>query len=296
MNGPLDLQTLRVVLAVAEAGSISGGSHRVGLALADASARISALESALGVRVFERSSRGVELTAAGRRLVQRGAEVLAEADRLAAELRDWGQGLVGRVRLLANASALLQALPERLAAFSRAHPLIRVDVAEGTSLHILGEVVEGRADVGIVDAARPAQGLEFVPFCRDDLVLVVPPTHPLAREDRVPLDVLLEQSFIVFEGVNAVSTRLFNAASLAGRSLDVRMRMRSFDAACRLVAAGHGVSVMPRQALAPQLAHLRLRAVAIEDAWARRTHHLALRAGASATAAARTLVLSLAQE
>jgi DNA-binding transcriptional LysR family regulator len=296
LNGPLDLQTLRVVLAVAEAGSISGGSHRLGLALAAASARISALESALGVRVFERSPRGVELTAAGRRLVQRGAEVLAEADRLAAELRDWGQGLVGRVRLLANASALLQALPQRLEAFSRAHPLIRVDVAEGTSLHILGEVAEGRADVGIVDAARPAQGLEFVPFCRDDLVLVVPAAHALAGEDRVPLDVLLEQPFIVFEGVNAVSTRLFNAASLAGRSLDVRMRMRSFDAACRRGAAGPGVSVMPRQALAPQLAHLRLRAVAIDEAWARRTHHLALRAGAAATAPARTLVQALAQE
>lgn len=295
MNGPLDLQTLRVVLAVAEAGSISGGSQRLGLALAAASARISALESALGVRVFERSPRGVELTAAGRRLVQRGAEVLAEADRLAAELRDWGQGLAGRVRLLANASALLQALPQRLEAFSRAHPRIRVDLAEGTSLHILGEVAEGRADVGIVDAARPAQGLEFVPFCCDDLVLVVSASHALAGEERVALDVLLEQSFIVFEGVNAVSTRLFNAASLVGRSLDVRMRMRSFDAACRLVAAGNGVSVMPRQALAPQLAHLPLRAVAIDEAWARRTHHLALRTGAGVSAAARTLVQALAQ-
>ena len=295
MNGPLDLQTLRVVLAVAEAGSISAGSHRLGLALAAASARISALESELGVRVFERSPRGVELTAAGRRLVQRGAEVLADADRLAAELRDWGQGLAGRVRLLANASALLQALPQRLEAFARAHPRIRVDVAEGTSLHILGEVAEGRADVGIVDAARPAQGLEFLPFCHDDLVLVVPASHALAGQDRVRLEALLEQAFIVFEGVNAVSTRLFNAASLVGRSLDVRMRMRSFDAACRLVAAGHGVSVMPRQALAPQLAHLPLRAVTIDEAWARRTHHLALRAGASATAAARTLAQALSQ-
>jgi DNA-binding transcriptional LysR family regulator len=147
-----------------------------------------------------------------------------------------------------------------------------------------------------VDAVRPAQGLEFVPFCRDDLVLVVPAVHALAGEDRVSLDVLLAQPFIVFEGVNAVSTRLFNAASLAGRSLDVRMRMRSFDAACRLVAAGHGVSVMPRQALAPQLAHLRLRALAIDEAWARRTHHLALRAGAAAPAAARTLVQAPADE
>jgi DNA-binding transcriptional LysR family regulator len=293
---PPDLQTLRVVLSVAEAGSISGGSDRLGLAVAAASARISALEASLGVRVFERSPRGVELTPAGRMLVQRGAEVLAEAERLAADLRDCAQGLAGRVRLLANASALLQALPERLERFARAHPRIRVDVAEGTSLHILGELIEGRADVGVVDAARPTQGLEFVPFCRDDLVLVVPREHPLAGRAAVDLQVLLTQPLIDFEGANAVSTRLRNAAAGVGRALDVRLRMRSFDAACRLVAAGLGLSVMPRQALGPQLTHLPLRALPIDEPWACRTHHLALRAGPHASAAAHTLVQVLARE
>ncbi|MGZ5271196.1 MAG: helix-turn-helix domain-containing protein, partial [Ramlibacter sp.] len=72
MTDPLDLLTLRVVLAVAESGSISAGSERLHLAVAAASARISALEASLGVRIFERSPRGVALTPAGRMLVQRG--------------------------------------------------------------------------------------------------------------------------------------------------------------------------------------------------------------------------------
>ncbi|MGZ5846532.1 MAG: LysR family transcriptional regulator [Ramlibacter sp.] len=293
MTDPLDLLTLRVVLAVAESGSISAGSERLQLAVAAASARISALDAALGVRIFERSPRGVALTPAGRMLVQRGGGLLADADRLATDLRDWSQGLAGHVRVLANASALLQVLPRRLAQFARSHPRIRVDVEERMSPHILGEVIEGRADVGVVDAATATPGLDFVPFFRDELAFVVPHGHPMQQLAAVRLDDLLEQDFIVLEGANAVSARLFNAAAAMGRVLSVRMQMRSFDAACRTVAAGLGVAVLPRQALGPQLAHLPIHAVAIDGAWASRTHHLALRLGADAPAAARTLVDAL---
>lgn len=295
MSAPLDLQTLRLVLAVAEAGSISGGSDRLGLALAAASVRISSLEASLGIRVFERSPRGVSLTLAGRVLVQRGAELLSEAHRLADDMRDWGKGLAGRVRLMSNASALLEDLPQRLARFAQTHPRIRVDVTEGTSLQILGEVANGRMDVGIVDAASPTLGLEFKAFGTDELVLVTPASHPLAVLPFIRLDALLDQPLVVFEGTNAVSARLFTAAASVGRSLDVRMRMRSFDAACRVVAAGHGVSVMPRRALGPQLATLSLSAVTIAESWAARVHHLVVRAGPAAPASARTLMDALTE-
>ncbi|MGZ5269091.1 MAG: LysR substrate-binding domain-containing protein, partial [Ramlibacter sp.] len=225
--------------------------------------------------------------------VQRGGGLLADADRLATDLRDWSQGLAGHVRVLANASALLQVLPRRLAQFARSHPRIRVDVEERMSPHILGEVIEGRADVGVVDAATATPGLDFVPFFRDELAFVVPHGHPMQQLAAVRLDDLLDQDFIVLEGANAVSARLFNAAAAMGRVLSVRMQMRSFDAACRTVAAGLGVAVLPRQALGPQLAHLPIHAVAIDGAWASRTHHLALRLGADAPAAARTLVDAL---
>lgn len=293
MTERLDMLTLRVVIAVAESGSISAGSDRLQLAVAAASARISAMEAALGVRIFERSPRGVELTSAGRMLVQRGRELLTDADRLATDLRDWSLGLAGHVRMLANASALLEVLPARVEGFMRSHPRIRVDVEERMSPEIPGALLEGRADVGVVDVVTPAQGLQFFPFFRDSLVLVVPAGHPLAGGGPVRLLELLDQSFIVLAGANALSTRLFNAAAALGENIQVRQKMRSFDAACRMVAAGLGVAVLPRQAIAPQLAHLPLAAVVLAEDWAERTHHLALRTGADAPAAARTLVDAL---
>ena len=293
MTEPLDLQTLRVILAVAECGSISAGSDRLRLAVAAASARISALESALGVRVFERSPRGVELTAAGQMLARRASELLTDADRLVTDLQDWSRGLAGHVRMLANASALMQVLPARLQQFMHAHPRILVEVKERISPQILGELLEGRADVGVVDMVTPAQGLAFYPFFRDELALVVPQGHALAGAESVALGQLLDENFIVLTGANALSTRLFNAAAALGHTPKVRMQMRSFDAACRMVAAGLGVAVLPRPAIAPQLAHLPIRALTIAEEWTRRTHHLALRTGRDAPAAARTLVEAL---
>lgn len=293
MTERLDLLTLRVVVAVAESGSISAGSERVQLAVAAASARISSLEASLGVRIFERSPRGVELTPAGHLLVQRGRELLGDADRLATDLRDWSLGVAGHVRMLANASALLEVLPPRLEAFMRSHPRIHVEVEERISPEILVALVDGRADLGVVDAALPTQGLDFLPFFQDDLGVVLPASHPLAGEREVHLDQLVAENFIVLAGANAVTTRLFNAAAALRKPIHVRMQMRSFDAACRMVAAGLGAAVLPMQAIAPQLAHLPVKAVPVVEDWARRTHFLALRADGGSSAVARALAQAL---
>lgn len=293
MTERLDLVTLRVVVAVAESGSISAGSERLQLAVAAASARISALETALGVRIFERSPRGVELTPAGRMLVQRGGDLIAAADQLVSDLRDWSAGLAGHVRMLANASALLQELPGRLDAFMRTHPRIHVDVEERMSPEIPAALLEGRADVGVVDVAMPTRGLDFLPFFQDDLVLVVPTAHPLAGEPAVRLSQFVAEGFVVIAGSNAVTTRLFNAAAALGRPLKVRTQMRSFDAACRMVAAGIGIAVLPAKAIEPQLAHLPLRGVPLAEDWARRVHFLVSRSGDDTPAAVRTLVDAL---
>ena len=290
---PFDLLSLRVVVAVAECGSMSAGSDRVGLALGAVSARIAALESSLGVALFKRSSRGVALTAAGHLLAQRGREVLADADRLALDLNDFARGLQGHVRLLANASAIIEYLPQQLERFRLSHPLIRVELEERSSPEIPLALLEGRADLGILDVPHPVQGLDFVDLFEDDLVLVVPHQHPQAAARSMALNDVIDEDFVCLPDGNAISGRLVATAALLGRTLAVRMQMRSFDAVCRMVAGGVGISVLPRQAIAPQLAALPIRAVALADRWARRTHQLAHREPLAQGSAAETLRRSL---
>ncbi|WP_234267351.1 LysR substrate-binding domain-containing protein [Hydrogenophaga sp. NFH-34] len=293
MQESIDLGTLRVVVAAADHGSISAASERLQLAVAAASSRITALEESLGFRIFERSSRGVQLTPAGQMLVQRARALLTDADRLAQHLQGYSQGLQGQVRVLANTSALLEVLPQRLQRFMTEHPLIRIDIEERGSPEIPLALLEGRADFGVVDLPVPPAGLAFTPFFHDTLVLLAPATHPLAQRRRLRLADALDEPFITLSGGTALSNRLMASAAEVGRPLNVRMRMRGFDAVCRMVAAGLGVGVLPLEAIAPQLAHLPVTAIPLADAWAQRQHSLATRAGVPLSPAAATLLQAL---
>ena len=153
---PPDLTTLRVIVAVAESGSMSAGSDRAGLALGAVSGRITALERATGTALFERSNRGVRTTATGQFLVQRARELLAEAERLTLDLHDAARQLQGHVRVMANASSIIEYLPARLAAFQAAHPRIRVEVEERSSPEIPLALLDGSAD-GFSSGPRPCR-------------------------------------------------------------------------------------------------------------------------------------------
>jgi DNA-binding transcriptional LysR family regulator len=293
VNPATDLATLRVIVAAAEQGSISAAGDQLGLAVAAASARITALEEALGLRVFERSSRGVRLTPAGHMLVQRARALLSDVDRLAMDLHGYSQGLQGHVRLVANTSAVLELLPQRLQRMASRYPLIQVDLEEHGSLDIPLLLLAGRADIGIVDMAHPLQDIEFRDLFTDTLVLVVPLGHRLAQRRELAFEEALEEVFIALGNGTALSNRMVASAAQAGKPIHIRMQMRGFDAVCRMIAAGLGVGVLPREAIAPQLATLPIKPVPLSDPWALRTHRLALRTGVPVSPAARTLIAEL---
>lgn len=289
----LDLTTLRVVVAVAEGGSMSAGSNRVGLALGAVSERIAALEAACSTRLFERSNRGVRPTAAGQFLLQRARELLADADRLATDLHDLGHDAEGHLRVLANASSIIEFLPPRMAHFQATNPRIRVEVEERSSPEIPLAVLEGSADLGLLDLPYAVQGLEAVDLFSDTLTVVVPAGHALAQQRALGVDDLMDHPLVCLPDGNAISGRLTAAAEQRGRRLSIRMQMRSFDAVCRMVAGGIGISVLPRQAIAPQLSMLPIQAVRFDEPWAVRTHRAMLRENLPMHAPARALLRAL---
>jgi DNA-binding transcriptional LysR family regulator len=292
-HDPIDLTTLRVVVAAADIGSISAASNHLNLAVAAASARITAMELSLKFRIFERTSRGVQLTAAGRMVVQRSRELLADADRLSIDLNDYSLGVQGHVRVLANASAMLESLPALLEQFRQKHPLIRVDLEEQSSPDIAQAVLDGKADVGVADLMHLPPGLAARDFSKDTLALVLPSKHRLARRGKLALKHALDEDFITLSSGTALSNRLLAAAAVEGKALSIRMRMRSFDAVCRMVAAGLGVGVLPLEAIKPQLASLAITTVNLTDSWADRNHQLLTRTSPAPTPAAQTLIETL---
>jgi DNA-binding transcriptional LysR family regulator len=176
-----DLVDLRPFRHVAEAGGITKGAARSGLALASASARVRGREEQAGVPLLERGRRGVEPTPAGRRaLLHHARLVTGQVERLRGELGGYARGLKGHARLLANTAAAAEFLPELLAAFLAANPNVDVDLDERPSPEVARAVAEGLAEVGIAADHADFSGLEVLPFRSDRLVLVVPRGHALA--------------------------------------------------------------------------------------------------------------------
>ncbi|MGN6262557.1 MAG: LysR substrate-binding domain-containing protein [Ralstonia sp.] len=272
-----DLTDLRLFLHTAEAGSITAGAERAHLTLASASARIRGMEDTLGVPLLTRNRRGVETTAAGRTLVHHARVVLQQMDRMRGELGEYARGLKGYVRLLSNTAAMTEFLPETLSAFLAAHPEVDIDLEELVSHEIVEAIVQGRADIGIVNDAVDLSGLETFPFRHDRLVLVTARDHPLAQRCELAFVETLQEDFVGLTGDNALQAYLAGHAARAGHRLKYRVRLRSFDAVCRMVERNVGVGVIPEHAAIRLQRSMGIRRVRLTDAWATRLLRICVR-------------------
>jgi DNA-binding transcriptional LysR family regulator len=266
---PPDLATLALFGRIAETRSITKAAAQSHLALAAASRRIAGLESRLGVKLLERSARGVDLTPAGAALLGHARLVLGQVNQLQAELAAYAQGGKGPVRIQANSSALAQFLPQQLAAFSAAFPDARIALLERRSASIVRALREGDTDVGIVMSETPIEGLACYDYRTDRLVAVVPRRHPL-RGRSVSFARLLDFDLVGLESNTAMSQLLASRATAAGKPLRLRVQVNGFDVLAKLVQAGLGIGVLPELAARAFVRTLGLRLVPIADDWSRR--------------------------
>lgn len=271
-----DLVSIRLAVACAQSGSLSAAAQEAPLALAAASRRLKELELALGDVLFERHARGLRVTPAGRVFVKHGLALLQTMDQLAQELSDQRMGVARHVRLCASTAAINQFLPPLLAQHAQDNPHVRVDLDEQVSESVVTALREGRADVGVFVEGPDVQGLQTAVFRTDELVVVMPPGHPLAPAKKsarcAPLAFTdcLEQDWISLNTGAAMLQTQQQAAMAAGKPLRLRMQVRSFDAVCHLVASGLGVALLPREAVLPLLNTLPLTWRPLSDAWAQR--------------------------
>jgi molybdate transport repressor ModE-like protein len=265
-----DPADLRLFLGIVDTGTITAGAQRVHLSLTAASERLQRLEDALGVSLLERSRAGAKLTGAGRVFERHARMLLAQLDRLAAELTPFAHGMRGSLRLLCNTAALTEFLPQTLARFLARHPDIDVDIEEMWSRQIVQALRERRAEVGIVADSIDVSGLRAVPFRRDELVLVSPRGHPVNRYRRIGFAAALDHPFVGLTADSALFQFLADQAARSGRSVHYRVRLRSFDAVCRMAVDGVGLAIVPRSAALRYVDSRNGVVRKLADAWAER--------------------------
>ena len=254
------------------------------------SKRISELEAALDTVLFQRSNKGAQATAAAHALLGLARGVLYGLDDIAEQMAGYASGLRGHVRVFANISAITQFLPDDLRSFMAEAPMVQVHLQERISSAIARAVADSTADIGILNAGAYGEPLTMLPYREDELVLIVPRAHPLARRKRASFREALAHEFVGAHPGSAVNNQLHRAAAEIGLPLRLRIQVSGYDAMSLMVAAGMGIGILPRQSARLYLAALDIRAVTLDEPWVRRQLVVCVRAQEALSPAARSLV------
>lgn len=292
----LDLKSLRLLVAVCDHANIRLAAEQEHIEPSAISKRIAQLEAGLGTKLLVRNRRGVEPTAAGRALVEHARDMLFTAERIRADIASFSRGIKGHVRLVASASAIAESLLDDIAEFMRdtANQNIQVDIEERFSRELVRLVADGGASIGVCWDNVDFQGLERRAYRHDELALAVHRDHPLAARRSVGFEQTLKYEHVGLPPATAVHTMLGRAAARAGQTIRYRAIVSNFDAELRVVAAGLGLSVTPRQIAARYERLHGIRVVGLSDAWAARRFAVCFRDTESLQPAAVRLVDFLA--
>ncbi len=272
-----DLVDLRLMVRIAETNGLTRGAEASHMSLPAASTRVKNLEESIGAKLLYRTSQGVTLTPPGQAFVHHARLVLGQIEHLRGDLQSYAKGVKGHLRVFANTTALGEFLPPVLRDYLRTHPDVNIDLRERLSHDIVRAVTEGQTDIGIVAGAQRTENLETLPYRQDTLLLVVPRGHALAGGKPVAFADTLDLDHVGLHEASAIHAFLRRACDSLHRVLPTRIEVGNFEAACRMVEAGVGVSILPGSAARRHAQGMAIDTVALSDDWSLREMQICMR-------------------
>jgi LysR family transcriptional regulator, low CO2-responsive transcriptional regulator len=245
----MTLHQLRTFRAVADQLSFSAAASELHLSQPSVSYQVKELEEVLGVSLLDRLGKRIRLTEAGEILygyTQRTLNLLDEAVLVMEQLRGIERGTL---RVGATATVGIYVVPLALGAYKRKHPKLAVSLEIGGREQLESRLRNGAIDLALMSPPFTDPDLEGTPFMDDELVMVVPPGHPLANRKRLALGDFKDESFLMREPGSGTRVAVEQAARNGGVSLQVGMELGSNGAIKHAVEAGLGVAVLSRHAI-----------------------------------------------
>jgi LysR family transcriptional regulator for metE and metH len=248
----ITLRHLLLVDAVSEAGTLTAAARKLYLTQSALSHQLADLERRVGGAVFHRVGRRMVPTAIGLRILDSAQSMLKELQTLEDELRRHARGQAGLLRVTTQCYTCYHWLAEVLPRFREKHPGVVVQVVPEEANSALDALLEGRVDIAIAHRMADDGRLAFRHLFDDELVAVVPTTHPFARrrsldaEDFAGEELLMHSAQL--EDSYFFQTILFPAGVRPARVTEVRLT----EAMLALIRAGAGIAVLSRWSVAPQ--------------------------------------------
>lgn len=243
----MEFRHLRHFVALAEELHFGRAARRLAMSQPPLSLSIQQLEASVGARLFQRNSKEVRLTAAGRAFEPAARALLAQAREAALRARDVERGFTGTLRIGFVGSMLYRGLPQLLQRYQAAQPRMRLVVRELNSAEQLLDLAQGRLDLGFVHTARIPPELSRLLYASEPFVACLPSTHPLAGAAAVEVGQLRDEPFVMF--ARSVSPdyfeRVLSICTDAGFLPEVLHEVRHWLSVVSLVSQGLGVALVP---------------------------------------------------
>lgn len=280
-----DLNDLQAFRAVAELGSFRKAAEAVSISQPALSRRIDKLEEALGVRLFERTTRSVALTTVGRVFAQSAEQLLDDLDVALLGIRDVSSSRLGHVTIACVPSVAYYFLPNVIASYRRRFPRIRVRLLDASANEVLGAVISGEADFGVSFMGSQEPEIEFKLLLQDRFVAACRRDHSLARKKRVTWSELYEHEYVSVDKTSGNRLLLDQALSAVAPSAPSVCETRHVTTMLGLVEAGLGVAAVPSMAM-PGANHPILTSVPLVEPVVKRRVGIVRRRGRQLTPAA----------
>ena len=249
----MHLETLKVFCDVVETKSFSVAASQNYVTQSAVSQQIRMLEEKYGKQLLERTRGNVQLTPAGEILYQVSKEIVQRYQDLEGRLQDVAKVVAGTVRVATVHSIGLYELSTQLKRFLKAYPQVQIQLGYSRSSKIYEDALKGSIDLGIVAYPSRRPGITTIPLREDRLVLVVPPAHPFAKHRTISTNRLDGEALVGFD--RDIPTRRETDRVLRKHGIDPRyvMELDNVEVMKRVVEIGLGISILPEQAVRPEV-------------------------------------------
>ncbi len=244
----ITLKQIKAFLAVAQSGSFTAAANRLHLTQSAVSVLISQLERQFGLRLFDRTTRLVQPTDAGRDFYSVAERVLADLHHALSSSQELVAKKRGRVAVAATPLMASILLPKAIAQYTALYPGISVILKDTLAAQIQSKVREGEVDFGIGTYEKSGRELSAETLMADTLVLICPAAHPLARKTRVAWRDLAGHPLIELTRDNSVGLLVSDCLAEAGVGVHAGYEVSFLSTVVAMVDAGLGVAVLPSYA------------------------------------------------
>jgi LysR family transcriptional regulator, hydrogen peroxide-inducible genes activator len=253
------LAGLRAFVAVAEKRHFGSAATTLGVSQSTLSQALAALETGLGSRLVERSTRRVRVTPEGMQLLPLARAVIDAAEAFTAAGVGTSDPLQGSMRLGLIPTVAPYVLPAVLAGLAPRLPELTLRVVEDQTDRLLASLRDGALDAALISLPANTGGLTGVPIYDEDFVLALPPGHPLSGKHRVPVSALAELPLLLLDEGHCLRDQALDVCQNAGVRADLAdTRAASLATAVQCVTGGLGATLIPQSAAPVEAARSRV--------------------------------------